>query len=134
MQPKTDSAARPTIKRFLHGELAKVDDEGCILDLVVELTDGVVHHHLGGQHPGQREVATRYEVGPAGDLTVWSVRLDRDLPPEVRRVITYSSQGWLTVEGPALPLDVRVPEPAAMVDPRGWQDSYKGPGRSQLGS
>jgi hypothetical protein len=128
---------RPTIKRFLHGELAKVDDEGYILDLVVELRDGIVHHHLGGQHPGRREVATRYEVGPAGDLTVWSVRLDQDpaqAPPKVRRVITYSALGWVTVEGPALALNGRVPDPAAMVDPRGWQDAYKGPGRAQLGS
>ncbi|MEU4235768.1 hypothetical protein [Actinoplanes sp. NPDC026619] len=126
VQPaKADNQGRPTIKRYLHGELAKVD-EGYLLDVIVELKDGVVHHHLGGSEPRVREVANRYEVGPSGELTVWSIRLDRSAqePPKIRRVITYGPHAWSTVEGPALPLGVRKPEAAAMVDPGGWQDPY----------
>ncbi|GIM97244.1 hypothetical protein [Paractinoplanes toevensis] len=47
MDPVRPQVSPYTVKQFAHGELAK-DSGSYVVDLIVELPDAIVHHHLGG--------------------------------------------------------------------------------------
>ncbi|GAA2640194.1 hypothetical protein [Paractinoplanes durhamensis] len=118
MDPLRPKVSPNTVKQFAHGELVK-DTGTYVTELVVERADYVFHHHLGGGASAvSRQFRVGYEIGAAGDLTVWSVGVDpqTDTPDEsVKRIITYGPHGWLSLHGPARQLGHRPVDPSAIL-------------------